>query len=165
MVGSVIESDEIQDLFPASIARAGGHIELWGSDRKLIAQTTHPTVPVDRVVESAYFTRILTGRSGTAVITSPLTGQSELIGFAPVPSTPWTIATGTARAIALQPIYRSLAIFLALTIIVLTLTLFWSLYSAGQFARQIQALVDGARAIGRGKPRYARQPAHRQRTG
>ncbi len=151
IIGVVIRPRVLQNLLTRVPLDPTTQIQLWGSDHRLIAGTHLATSLIGRQFSGPLLAAILSRHSGTVHTQNPITGESMLYGYAPVHESPWALATGTAYSVALQPIYRLLAIYILLALLVLGATILWSVYSSSMFARQIAQLVEGARAIGVGK--------------
>ncbi|OPZ87603.1 MAG: Sensor protein SrrB [bacterium ADurb.Bin429] len=150
VVGAVVPSRELTVSFQQLDLPDETIIALLGSDHRLIARTDTPESRIGEQVYGSEDPFIFSGRAGRIVATSPFTGERMLVGYMPVRGTPWTLVIATPLVMVLAPVSRTLALFLALTFIVLVLTIIWSLYSAGYLSRQIAGLAAGAREIGLG---------------
>lgn len=151
VVAASVRPQEIQQTFTSM--QEGGRliIALWGSDRRLIARTNTPEVELGRKFETPNFSVVISGRSGTLIAKSPVTGVETLIGYAPINNAPWAVVSATPLSDALTPLNRNLALFGLLSLLVLGSTFAWALYSSKTIARQVTLLVDSARAVGEGK--------------
>jgi len=149
LIAADISPTVIQRVFSQVSIPEGTVLSLWGSDCRLIAATATAKATVGTACAVAD-QRIFSRTDGAEIAVSPLTHQHALIGYAQVHIAPWTVTTDTPLAVAIGPVYTNLAIFLVLSLLVLGISLAWSIYSADAIARQVSLLADSARAIGEG---------------
>ncbi len=151
IVAAVVRLEHLQQVFQRVPHAAETRLGLWGRDGMLIACSQGMVGVSGRVYHSTALPTILSRKSGTLVGPSPVTGQPQFFGYAPVEDAPWVVTAGTPRAAAMAPVWRALWLFLLLSIAVLALSLSWSFFNANMLERQVRVLVDGAQAIGTGK--------------
>ncbi len=149
--GVTIPPGEIQNVFKQFHLPMETIVNLLGSDRRLIARTNAPLELIGRKLSGEQADIVFSGRAGHTVTTSPISGRHVIVGYVPVRGTPWTLLISTPLTVVLAPMYRTVGLFLALTFVVLALSLLWSLYSANYLSRLIIALAHGAREIGMGQ--------------
>lgn len=160
-VGAQILPQSVQRIFSAFIPPSAETVlSLWGSDHRLIASTRMDSRGPGWECPNGDLAQLFSGRSGVLIAMSPFTGLRTLYGHEPVRSAPWIVVAGTPFAAAMAGVYRDFAIFIALSLAVLGLTLWWSFYSATLLARRVSRLADYARMVGAGNT----EPLH-LRTG
>jgi signal transduction histidine kinase len=150
IIGAGISPSEFQRVFTQAIASQGSTLALWGRDHRLIARTGPVNGILGRTFNTPETPAIFSGQSGTTISTSPILGRRVLIGFVPVTVAPWTVTAAVPLSQALSPTIGTLAMFVALGLLVLGLTVAWSRYSADVVSGQVRTLTDSARAIGEG---------------
>lgn len=138
--------ERIFDSIPATRASV---IELWGSDRELIAHSGEVHERAGGLVGKT-IRRIYSGRAGSMTVRSAVTGDRFVIAYDPVAGTPWVLVVGLAYRQAIAPIYMAMAIFAAITIIMLLLGLLWSLRITRHITQNLDELATATREIGGG---------------
>jgi signal transduction histidine kinase len=151
IVAAVVGVHRVQQVFRRVPHESTTRLGLWEDTGTLIACSDENSGTAGRTYRGGVLPEMLSRRMGTVIGPSPVTGQVQFFGYAPVPDTPWVVTAGTPRAAAITPVLSSLVAYLLLATVVVILSLSWSLYNAGVLARQVQVLVDGAQAIGAGK--------------
>jgi len=150
IVGAFIRAETVESIFTEVPLKRTTCMQLWGNDRGLIASSILDPQNVGVIFRDPVLDRLLSRKSDAVIARSPVIDQQQLIGFAPVRGTPWTITVGSPLGEALNPVITSMLFFLGMTGIVVVFTLVWSFYSANIVARQVTTLVKSAQAIGAG---------------
>jgi len=151
VVGITIAPSSIQRILTSFIPRRSQTVlSLWGSDHKLIAYSSIDSRKPGWKTPDGELAPLFSGRNGVLIARSPFTGERTLYGYDPVRSAPWFVVAGTQFAIAIAPVSRDFIIFVLLALLVLGLTLGWSIYSATVLARHVSLLARHARDIGEG---------------
>lgn|GEM_PF-2364793 len=152
VVGITISPISIQLIFTGFIPPATQTVlSLWGSDHRLIASSSMDSRRPGWKTPDGELTTLFSGRSGVSITRNPFTGERTLYGYDPVRSAPWFVVAGTPFDIAIAPVSRDFIIFILLALLVLALTVGWSIYSATVPARHVSRLAEHARKIGEGQ--------------
>ncbi|HEY3380037.1 MAG TPA: sensor histidine kinase [Armatimonadota bacterium] len=150
IVAAGIRPSEFQQAFSHVAPEQQMIIALWGRDQHLIARSNTPEEMLGVRFTAPDAGRVLSGESGTAIAISPITNELTLIGYAPVAVAPWTVVTAVPFYTALAPVFRTMLLFVLVSLLVLLASLAWTYYSATLVSRQISLLADSAREIGAG---------------
>jgi len=151
VVGARIAPQTVQKLFVEFIEPNGQAVlSLWGDDHRLIASSNMHGKMLGMTSVNGELKPLFSGGNGVLVAKSPFTGERTLYGYDTVRAAPWVVVAGTPFAAAMMPVYRDFAIFIVLSLLVLGMTLWWSIYSATMMARRVSQLADYARAVGEG---------------
>ena len=152
IIAATILAEDLRQLFTTHVPEQQETvISLWGSDRRLITSSDMSTRRPGWEYTGTEFAPVFMEEQGVLIADSPLTGLRTLYGFARSDVASWIITAGTPYQVALYPIYRDLGIFIVFALLVLALTLIWSIYSANLVGRRVALLAERARAIGEGR--------------
>jgi signal transduction histidine kinase len=152
VIGVRISPSSVQRIFTSFIPPGEPTVlSLWGSDHRLIASSSMNGRSPGWQAPNGELAPLFSGRSGVLIARSPFTGERTLYGYDPVRSAPWFVVAGTPFATAIAPVYRDFIIFVILALLVLGVTLWWSIYSATALSRRVSRLAAHARTIGKGR--------------
>jgi len=150
IIAASILPDAIQKLFSIHQSDQELMFSLWDRDSTLLVRTGPDKDMIGKryVVPEANI--VLTGRGGKIIMKSPIDNKTYIAGFSPVHVAPWTVFAATPESTTMGPLIKRIIYFMLIALLVLFITLWWSLKSAGIVANQVQQLANGAQEIGAG---------------
>lgn len=150
VIAASILPDAIDSLFAIHLTVRTQILSLWDRQSLLLVRSGDDTELAGKEYRFPNTELIFSGKDGQTVTRSPFNGEVNMVGFATVHIVAWTVVSASPEQTTMMPIYRQIILFILLAIMVVLLTFWWDVNSAGIISRQVRQLASGAQEIGAG---------------